>query len=93
MSFLNRILGSLRKRSALDQDIEDEQRHHLELAAKDLEREGVDPQEARRLAAVRFGSRIDSREETRNQDLLPWLDTLGRDLLIACRVFICYAFF
>src|SRR5512133_169462 len=85
MSFLNRVFGSLRRRSALDSDIEDEQRYHLELAARELESQGIDSQEARRLAALRFGSRADAREETRRQDLLPWLDAFGRDLRIAWR--------
>jgi putative ABC transport system permease protein len=85
MSFLNRLFGSLRKRSALDSDIEEEQRYHLELAARELEGQGFACQEARRRAAVRFGSRAEAREETRRQDLLPWIDAFGRDLRIAWR--------
>jgi putative ABC transport system permease protein len=86
MSILDRIRGSFRKRSSLDADIDEEQRHHLELAVKDLvENQGLDPKEAQRVAAVRFGSRVEAREETRKQDLLPWLDTLGRDLRISWR--------
>jgi len=70
----------------MDADIDEEQQHHLELAVKDLvENQGLEPAEARRLAAVRFGSREYAREETRKQDLLPWLDTLGRDVRISWR--------
>jgi putative ABC transport system permease protein len=85
MSFFNRLFGSLRRRSTLDSEIEDEQRYHLELAARELESQGISSEEARRQAALRFGSRADAREETRRQDLLPWLDAFGRDLRIGWR--------
>lgn len=85
MSFFKRVFGLLRRRSALDRDIEDEQRYHLDLAAREIESQGIGEQEARRLAALRFGSRIDAQEETRRQDLFPWLDDFARDLRIAWR--------
>lgn len=84
MGFFNRLFGSLRK-NALDRDIQDEQRYHLDLIAQELESQGIEAQEARRLAALRFGSSVDAREETRRQDLFPWLDDIARDLRIAWR--------
>ena len=85
MSTLSRLFGSLRSRTALDREIDEEQQHHIELLAQELESEGMDAQEARRRAALRFGSRTEAREETRSQDMLPLLDDIGRNVRIAFR--------
>ena len=66
MGIWNRLLGSFRGRR-LNEDLAEEQLFHLELAARELVDGGMDPQEARRQAALRFGSRNESTEETRRQ--------------------------
>ncbi len=49
-----RLRGMVRG-DAVDRELDEEMRFHLEMEAKRLEREGVHPDEARRLALVRFG--------------------------------------
>ncbi|MGH9722378.1 MAG: ADOP family duplicated permease [Bryobacteraceae bacterium] len=84
MSFLNRLAGSLRPNS-LDRDLTEEQEHHIELAARELEAQGMAPGEARRQAQLTFGNRALAREETHRQDSLSRLDDFARDLRIAWR--------
>ena len=84
MSLFNRLLGTFQRQS-LENDIAEEQHHHLELAARELEQEGHTREEARRLARLRFGSNVDAHEETRRADTFPWIEDIVRDLRIAVR--------
>lgn len=84
MAFLQRLLGSFR-RTSLHREVLEEQQHHIELAARELESQGFTKQEARRRAALQFGSEAYALEETRRQDLLPWLEDLAGDYRIAWR--------
>ena len=56
-----RLKGLMRRRE-LDAELQDEMATHLELAAAENLRRGMPPEEARRLAAVRFGSVTSARE-------------------------------
>src|SRR4051794_37858667 len=57
-----RALGFVRGREA-DHDLEAEIAAHLELAVEDHVRRGMDARDARRLAAMKFGSGISAREQ------------------------------
>ncbi|HYC52379.1 MAG TPA: ABC transporter permease [Gemmatimonadaceae bacterium] len=50
------FLSGARRRPQLDQEMDDEFRHHMELRAADLQRTGLSGQEATRQARLEFGS-------------------------------------
>jgi putative ABC transport system permease protein len=60
----NGVRGLMRGRAA-DRDVDDEIQHFLDESAADLERDGVTPDEAKRLARVRAGNPLAMREEVR----------------------------
>ena len=60
-----RVRGMLRA-DVVDRELDDEVRFHIEMEAKRLEREGVHPAEARRLALVRFGGVERFKEQARD---------------------------
>ena len=79
-----RTLGFLHRRRP-DDDLEAEFAEHLELAVEDNLRRGMSPEEARRAAAIRFGSRTSAMEHAADQRSLPWLESFFRDLAYAFR--------
>ncbi|HKF52495.1 MAG TPA: ABC transporter permease [Candidatus Acidoferrales bacterium] len=83
MSILRRITN-LFHRSKLDQDIDAELRAHIEMRAADNIAAGMSPEEARRQAVLRFGSRPAMKERVIAADAHMFLDSLWQDL--------CYAF-
>jgi predicted permease len=74
----NRARAFLRK-GALDADLDEEMASHLEMAVEDNLRRGMPPEEARRMAMVRFGGVQQAREKQRASRGLPFLDVLGQD--------------
>ena len=70
----------------LARDLEDEQRFHLEARADDLMAAGLPPDAARTEAARRFGHQLQLREASRDARLLPWLESLVRDLRLGVRL-------
>ncbi len=77
--WLHRVFGTLGGRRR-DQELEQELRSHLELAAEDAQRRGETPGEAARAAGVRAGGVSQTMEELRDQRGLPWLDDVMRDV-------------
>lgn len=75
--WLNRLWGALR-RNAREQEIEEELRCHLEMAAEDLQ----SPREAR----LEYGSLTQAMESMRDQRGLPWIDNLILDLRYGLRI-------
>jgi predicted permease len=82
----NRLLAAFRG-SKLDQDLDQEIAFHLETAVEDNIRRGMDPDEARRQAALRFGNVVNAAELQREERGLPVLDVLRQDLRYAFRTF------
>jgi predicted permease len=79
-----RSLGFLRGRrtdAGLDAEIE----AHIEMAIADNLRSGMSPEEARRQAALKFGSHLSAREEAGDQSGLPALESFLQDLRYAIR--------
>ncbi len=74
-----RFFGTLRP-VRRDSDLEEELQMHLEMAAAEATRRGLDPADAARAARLRAGGRSQAMDALRDQRSLPWLDDLGRDL-------------
>lgn len=78
MSWFERFRNVFRS-DAVSDEIDREMAFHLAERADDLEAAGVSRDEARREARRRFGSYALQKENTRDRDLLVWLDTLLAD--------------
>lgn len=78
-------LRALFSREQLDQDLDDEVRAHLDFAADDYIQRGHAPEEARRLARVKFGAVESSKDAHRDARGMNWLEGLLYDLRHAVR--------
>jgi putative ABC transport system permease protein len=85
MSILRRI-ANLFRRSKLEQEIEAELHAHIEMRTADNMAAGMSPQEARRQAVLRFGSRAAMKERVIAADAHMFLDLLWQDVHYAFRV-------
>ncbi|HKF52494.1 MAG TPA: ABC transporter permease [Candidatus Acidoferrales bacterium] len=85
MSVLRRV-ANLFRRPKLDQDIDAELRAHIEMRAADNIAAGMSPEEARRQAVLRFGSRPAMKERVIAADAHMFLDSLWQDLRYALRM-------
>ena len=77
---------SLVRRTAVDRDLEDEIRYHLENQVEDLVSKGVDRAEAWREVRRSFGGVEQSKEQCRDTRGLNTIDALGQDVRYAARV-------
>ena len=82
---LLRRLRALLQKSALEREMAEEIRLHVELETDELVRGGIRPDEARRLALVAFGGVERFKEEGREARGIPWLEDLAQDLRYAAR--------
>jgi predicted permease len=78
-------LKVLMRRREFDEELQNEIAAHLELATAENLRRGMPPEEARRLAAVRFGSVTSAKEGAWDERGLPGLDSCLRDARYAFR--------
>src|SRR5262245_4676150 len=85
MSRWSRIINVFRS-DRLDQDLDDEQRFHIEERADELESQGLSREAALEQAARQFGRRLQLRESSRDVKLMSWLDSLWRDLRFGQRL-------
>jgi putative ABC transport system permease protein len=83
--WLHRVLGALSRRRR-DEELQQELRLHLQLAAEAVQRQGETPGEAARVAAIRAGGMSHAMDELRDQRGLPWLDDATRDVRHALRM-------
>ena len=83
-SILMRISASMRRRS-LDAGLDEEVRAHLDLLARDYERGGLSPEQARLAARRDFGGVEQMKETYRDRSGLGWLDDARRDVHHAFR--------
>jgi predicted permease len=75
------------RRRALDRELDNEVRFHIEQHAADLAARGVEPDEALRRARLEFGGPEQVKEACRDVRGTRWLDDLLQDLRYAIRVF------
>ena len=85
MSWIGRF-ANLFRQDRLDDDIEDELRFHLEERARELEDKGMSPSAAAVEARRRLGNRLLLRETSREIKLLPWLDSIAKDVRFGVRM-------
>jgi len=85
VSWITRLRGMLR-RERLDQDLDEELRAHLEMRAADNLAAGMSPGQARHEAQKRFGNTTLLKEDTREVDIIGWLDEVARDFRHALRM-------
>jgi len=74
------------RRERLDQDLDEELRAHLEMRAADNVAAGMSPGQARQEAQKRFGNTTLLKEDTREVDIVGWLDEGARDFRHALRM-------
>ncbi|HSM86834.1 MAG TPA: ABC transporter permease [Candidatus Limnocylindrales bacterium] len=86
MAWLNRLLNTFRSNS-LQRELDEELRLHLDLRAEELQRNGMDREEARAAAVRKFGNTTLETERMRAMDLAGWMETLIKDLRYALRQF------
>jgi predicted permease len=84
MSWLSRLTNALNPRR-LDKDLADEIADHLERRTDALGEKGLNPEEARRLARLRFGNTTRLQEESRAFRLWTRLEATLQDLRYAWR--------
>ena len=85
MSWINRLLGSFRKRP-LENDLNDELQFHIEMRTQEFIATGMTPEQARYRAQRLFGNQTLLKERTREMDMIGWIETLGQDLRYALRM-------
>src|SRR5687768_1182830 len=76
--WIHRLWGTLRP-GRRDADLEQELRVHVEMAAEDARRRGLDAGDAVRAARIEAGGATATMEALRDQGGLPWLNNLARD--------------
>ena len=85
MSWINRLLGSLRK-SGWEEQVDDELRFHIEMRTTEFIAAGMKLDEARQRALRLFGNRTLLKERTREMDTLGWIERIRQDLRYAFRM-------
>ncbi len=78
-------LRALGRRQAVEHELDEELRFHVEMEAAKNVREGMSPEEARRAALVAFGGVERHKEAVRDARTWSWLERFGGDLRYALR--------
>jgi hypothetical protein len=84
MSFWNRLWNTFRT-SSLDDDLAREIDTHLAEMQDDKVKQGLAPEQARLAARMQFGNASSFREQTRERNLLTWLETMLQDIRFTLR--------
>jgi putative ABC transport system permease protein len=85
MSWLSRVANAFRS-SGVDRALDDEMTFHIESRIAELVADGMTRDRAEAMARRQFGNRLRLREESRDVKLLPWLDSLVRDVRLGARM-------
>jgi predicted permease len=80
-------LRALFKRTAVDVEIDDELRFHIDHQIESYKNAGLNEAEAARRARLEFGGLEQVKEDVRDAGGTPWFDDLRRDTLYALRTF------
>jgi predicted permease len=84
MAWYRRLLSFVRPET-LSRDLDREMAFHIDERAADLRASGLDPAAAATEARRMFGNPTRQKEETRDVDVLTWLDSFARDVRYALR--------
>ena len=85
MSVWSRLANVFRS-GTLERELNDELQFHLEERARELMAAGMTREEATEAARRRFGSPLRVREQSRDVKLLPWLESIVRDVRLGGRM-------
>jgi putative ABC transport system permease protein len=85
MSWWSRLANVGRSRRVF-RELDEELQFHLDERIRELTASGMTPEAAGREAKRRFGSPLRAREDSLDVKLLPWLDSLLRDLRLGIRM-------
>jgi len=85
MSWWSRFTKVLRP-GRLQDELDDEQHFHIEARADEFEAEGLPREQALARASRQFGNRLVLRETSSDVKLLPWLESIVRDLRLGARM-------
>ena len=86
MSWLSRLANVLRS-SAVDRALDEEIQFHIDARIDDLVAAGMTRQAAESAASRQFGNRLRIRESSRDVKLLPWVESVFKDIQFALRMF------
>jgi putative ABC transport system permease protein len=85
MSWLSRLISVVRH-PRVDRDLEDEIRFHLEERTEEFIRAGMPPAEAKVRARRQLGNPLPVRESSHDIKVLPWLESILRDVGFGVRL-------
>jgi putative ABC transport system permease protein len=86
VSWLFRMANVFRA-SAVDRALDDEMQFHIEARVEDLVAAGMTREAAELAASRQFGNRLRIRESSRDVKLLPWVESVFKDIRFAVRMF------
>src|SRR5258708_16359069 len=84
MAWLNKLWNTIRP-SSLQREVDEELRLHIDLRARDFERQGMSEKDARAEAMRHFGNPTLERERTREMDMAGWIHSFFKDLRYGVR--------
>jgi predicted permease len=79
-------LGNVTRTSRVDRELDEELQFHIDERIAALMAEGLTREEATARVRRRFGNHLRWREQSRDVKLLPWLDSLLRDVRMGARM-------
>lgn len=85
MSWWSR-LGNAARTGHVDRELDEELQFHIDEAIETLVAEGVTREDATARVRRKFGNQLRWREQSRDVKLLPWLDSLIRDIRMGLRM-------
>jgi predicted permease len=86
VSWISRMANVFRP-SAVDRALDEEMQFHIAARVDDLVAAGMTRQAAQLAASRQFGNRLRIRESSRDVKLLPWLESVFKDIRFALRMF------
>src|SRR5262245_55577420 len=86
VSWLSRMANVFRS-TAVDRALDEEMQFHIEARVDDLVAAGMTHEAAESAASRQFGNRLRIRESSRDVKLLPWVESVFKDIRFALRMF------
>ena len=80
-------MANVFRSSAVDRALDEEMQFHIDARVDDLVATGMTRQAAEVAASRQFGSRLRLRESSRDVKLLPWVESVFKDIRFALRMF------